>query len=120
VTVYDPVARAGRAPALPARRTRRRISSGRAHQPFLFGDFGIADADGGGPGGHGVQAPRSRVTVVGGAQMMASVASAQIGKRNVLDGAQGAVEGRLPDRTRDRRGHSSRPFGERSMSRPAT
>jgi chemotaxis protein CheD len=82
VTVYDPVARAGG--LLHFQLGDSTTDPERAaHQPFLYGDRGIAMLTSR-LAAYGVLAPRSRVTVAGGAQMVTNVASAQIGKRNVL------------------------------------
>ena len=82
VAIFDPVVRLGALLHFQLSDSTQDLERAR-RQPWLFGDFGIA-ALAAAVQAQGGQVPRSRVTVVGGAQLMASVATAQIGKRNVL------------------------------------
>lgn len=82
VAIFDPVVRLGALLHFQLSDSTTDLERAR-RQPWLFGDFGIA-ALAAAVQAQGGQVPRSRVTVVGGAQLMASVATAQIGKRNVL------------------------------------
>ena len=82
VAIFDPVVRLGALLHFQLSDSTQDLERAR-RQPWLFGDFGIA-ALAAAVQAQGGQVPRSRVTVVGGTQLMASVATAQIGKRNVL------------------------------------
>lgn len=82
VAIFDPVVRLGALLHFQLSDSTQDLERAR-RQPWLFGDSGIA-ALAAAVQAQGGQVPRSRVTVVGGAQLMASVATAQIGKRNVL------------------------------------
>jgi chemotaxis protein CheD len=82
VAVFDPVARVGG--LLHFQLADGAADPARAQaQPFLFGDTGLRALTSC-LGRAGAVPARSRVHVVGGAQMMAAVSGAQIGKRNVL------------------------------------
>lgn len=82
VTIYDPVVRVGAMLHFQLADSTQDGERAR-RQPYLYGDSGIA-ALAAAAHAHGALVPRSRVTVAGGAQMIVNVASAQIGKRNVL------------------------------------
>lgn len=82
VSIYDPIAQAGglihfQLPDGNADPARARA------QPFLFGEQGLTALTLA-LAGLGLVPVRAKVTVAGGAQVMAAVANAQIGKRNVL------------------------------------
>lgn len=82
VTIFDPVVKAGGLVHFQLAEAAADLERA-ARQPFLFGDRGVA-ALATSLAAKGVLAPRAQVVVCGGAQMIAGVASAQIGKRNVL------------------------------------
>jgi chemotaxis protein CheD len=82
VTIYDPAVRVGGLLHFQLADSTTDLERAR-RQPWLFGDVGVATLAAA-VQAQGALVPRSRVTLVGGAQLMASVAAAQIGKRNVL------------------------------------
>lgn len=82
VAIHDPIAHVGG--LIHFQLATAELDPARAGaQPFLFGDVGIRTLSVQ-LGKVGAIPARCKVHVVGGAQMMAAVSSAQIGKKNVL------------------------------------